>query len=169
MTATDLETIVPFQPPLDVEGIACRVRRMRTREALGLARIFGSGIGAGIMDLVEFEGKDDDEIAGQILALLLMVVPSAEEETVAFVSSIVVPVNDADAGRLRDVMNNPAVPTLLSVLGHVIDQEGEEFITIVGEARAIATKIGTLMADRKKPTVKKKAAGGGGRSHGRST
>jgi hypothetical protein len=151
MTAevVDLGPIVPDEAPLTVEGVAARVGRLRSREVFALAKIISAGLGGGIPNL-DFD--DEEELKGQVVGLMIVALPNAVEETVAFLMSVVHPVNSKDERKLRSILNNPAPGDLIKIVEVLVDQEAGDLIDLVGNVQAVATKIRGLYRDRKTTT-----------------
>ena len=160
MTATpDADLIVPATAAMHVDGIPVRVVRLRTRQWFALARVIGTGLGSGILDL-EVDWQDPD-LKEQLVAILVLALPGAEDETIAFLRTLVVPVNDADSDRLVEAMRNPSVSDVLDLVGVILDQEGDDLRGIVGKAAELAPKVSQILP--------RKTAGDGDRSPERST
>ena len=159
-TSPDLSVILPDTARLEVDGIEVRVKRLRAREVLALARIIASGLGDGVMDM-RVDWNDSEEVKGALLGMMLVALPLAEEEAIAFFRTLVVPVDSSRAGELADLMGNPDPGVLLDLLDAVVDQEGPALLDLVGKARQLAAKVGTLFSDRKTGAVGGRAPGRG--------
>jgi hypothetical protein len=157
---TDLEPIVPDRALVDVEGIRCRVGRLRAREVLSLARVVAA-IGTGVVDL-DLDLADEEKAKAQVAGMLMVALPYAQEETFQFFRDVVKAVNPDDQARLAMLMQNPDPLALLDVLERIVDAEGAGLLELVGKARTLGSKLGDLIGDRK-------TAGTGGRSPAPST
>jgi hypothetical protein len=158
----DLGPIIPLAARLTIDGIDVRVKRLRARETLTLARVLAAGIGEGILDM-DVDWSDSEEVKANVIGMLLVALPNAVEETFEFFRGVVQPINEADAGRLSELMQNPDVGDLMDLVGTLVDQEGQSLLELVGKARFLAAKVSGLLNDRKTP------AGPAARSRGRST
>lgn len=149
--AVDADLIVPVGSTFKINGdIPVRVVRLRTREWFGLARVLGAGLGSAIMDL-DLDWDNPDDLRGQILGMLLLAIPGAEDELIAFLRTLVVPIHDTDTGRLSEAMTNPAPTDVIDLVGIIVDQEGADLADMVGKALQLAPKVSAI-APKKKPT-----------------
>lgn len=160
MTATpDADLIVPATSAMHVDRIPVRVVRLRTRQWFALARVIGTGLGAGVLDL-EIDWTDP-ELKEQLLAILVLALPGAEDEMIGFLRTLVVPVDAGDQDRLVEAMRNPSVSDVLDLVGVILDQEGDDLRGIVGKAAALAPKVSQILPP--------KTGGAGDRSPAPST
>lgn len=134
----DLEAILPVTGKLEVEGIPCKIRRLKSREFLQLVRVLTTGLGSSMQDF-DLTG-DESEVQGKMLALMLMAIPEAHEEFGDFVFSVVDPENKSDSAELRKALDNPEIEVLVDVLTIVAAQEAPDFRSLVGKLKA-ALKI----------------------------
>lgn len=145
----DLEAILPNEGKLDVEGIDCIVRRLKSREFLQLVRVLTTGLGPSISQ-INLAG-DQEELQGQLIGMILMAIPEAADEFGDFVFSIVEPVNRADKNELREKLQNPELDVLIDVLTIVVVQEAPDFQSLVGKVKA-ALKL--VQGTYRRPTGK---------------
>jgi hypothetical protein len=148
----DLDPIMPNVRTLDIEGIQARVIPLRLREVFGIARIIGVGLGAGLFDL-DINWDDPEELKGAAGVLLLLALPNAEDECVAFLRSIVKPVDKDNEGRLRATMANPKPGVVFDILDLVLDQEGDDLGSLLGKARRMGPKMAKLMPETTGPAA----------------
>lgn len=163
----DLSVIITSEGVVDVEGIPCRVRRLRARETLDLARIIGGGLGNALADF-EFDFADIDQFKADVTALLMIALPNAEAETFAFLDRMLLPVDDKQVGRVHELMQNPDLGVAIDLLDLIVEQEGPSLVALLGKARALAGKVGNLMPKTPQETPSR-PAGKHGRSRARST
>jgi hypothetical protein len=135
----DLEAIVTTPGVIEVDGIPARVRRLKSKEFLGLIRVLTLGLGPNIQH-VKLEG-DKDEVTGQVIAMFMMAIPEAVEEFGQFMFKIVEPVDPKQAVQLARAMDNPEIDTLLDLITTVAEQEAPDFASLVGKAKAALTRI----------------------------
>lgn len=147
----DLDPILPSTATVTVGGVRARVNRLRAREVFELGRVLGSAIGQSVGEL-SFDLDDPAQARGEIIGVVVMAASHAPDEMLAFLRGVVVPVDDADQGRLRNEFANPDLGELLDIVEVLIDQEAETLVDLVGKARRIADKTATLFRDRRGPT-----------------
>ena len=161
----DLSVIIPPEVRLTVDGIPIKVKRLRSREVLALARVISSGLGD-IPLAMALDWNDRDDIKGKLVGMLLVAIPLAAEEAFDFYRGVVTSVEAGRADELADAMTNPDIGDLLDITEAMFDQEGPALLDLVGKAQRLAGKVGTLFQDRKPPAG---ADGSIGRSPGPST
>ena len=132
----DLGPILPVTGRATIEGRPVRVKRLRARETLALARILAAGLGDALLE-ADVDWSDAEDIKGNLVGMLVVALPAATEETFAFFSAIVEPVAEADRGAVEVAMRNPDVGDLLDLVETVIDQEGESVADLLGKAEAV--------------------------------
>lgn len=145
----DIEAILPNGGKVDVEGIPCTVRRLKSREFLQLVRVLTAGLGPAVTQF-DLSG-DEGELQGKMLAMILMAIPEAADEFGDFVFSIVDPVDKADKNDLREKLKNPEIDVLLDVLTLVTIQEAADFKGLVGKVKAAMKLVQTAY---RRPTGK---------------
>lgn len=123
-------------------GIKVNVVRMQTRQFFRLIKIFTRGVGPSLISSLNF-GGDTAAFGSQLLTLLMVALPEAEDAAVDFVNSMCEPhglvegrrskLSKADSDKNRDLwaemselMFNPAPEDTISVLETVVAQEGPE-------------------------------------------
>lgn len=136
----DIDVILlPTPETLEIDGIPAKVNRLKSREFLTLIRVMTKGLGPGIRD-VRFTGSEE-EMGVQMTALLILAIPSAIDEFGQFLLSVVDAKDPSDRGRLHDAMVNPDIEVLLNVITILVEQEKDDFASLVGKARAALAKI----------------------------
>lgn len=151
MSATDtadLETILPPDgEPLQIAGVPCRVRRIRTRELLAFLRVIIAGAGQSLPEAQRMikDGEPADEV---LVALAMQSVPIAGDEAIAFVQVIVEPLDEKKAAKVTAALVNPEIDTLWDVIERVIVQEKDEIETLVGKARRFLKNAGKVPIPR---------------------
>ena len=139
----DVEAILPEVFEVEIDGIPVTINRLNLREFLALMKIISVGVGANIQT-IDFNGEEG-EMTGQMIALLMMAVPEAVEETIQFVKVVVKPVDPADAKQLTAKLQNPEVDVFLDVIAKVIEQEAGELRALLGKATSHFQRIQILM------------------------
>lgn len=140
----DLEAIVPEEFRITVNGIDCRVKRLKTKEFLSLMRVLTKGIGAGLGD-VSLDFTDGETVARDLSALMLLALPGATEEFTLFLSGIVEPVDPEKTIEVnRYLYDNPEVEDLLNVFEAVATQERHDLAGLAGKAQAMWKRVGPM-------------------------
>lgn len=126
-----------------VSGIEVELERLKARQFFKLLRIVTNGAlpqmaNAGLFDM---EGLDKDEFTTRLVSVLLMSIPEAEEQTIDFVRSMVIPtglvvgkkVNKADEDRnltlwlaLDAELDNPELDDLVTIIEAVVRREASD-------------------------------------------
>jgi hypothetical protein len=154
----DLEVIAPPEGTVDVAGVTCTVRRIRTRELMMLARVLTAGLGDHL-DLLSLgsEGEDDDSWQERGTALLLMAIPDAHEEVLELLRVLVVPRQKIVDEEVRNLfakeMANPDPGVVMEVFAVLVAQEKDTFPALLGKARQVFGMVTALFAKGK--TTKK--------------
>lgn len=128
----DVESILPEQAKLTVDGIPVEVSRLNLREFLALINIITTGMGNNIQR-VDFSAPQD-ELVPQMLGLLVASVPRAADETISFVRVVVKATDKADAPALDAYLRNPDLEVFMDVIAKVIEQEADEMKALMGKA-----------------------------------
>jgi hypothetical protein len=143
MTASkieDLDTITPAPAgEILVDGIRARVKRLKSREFLGLVRVLTLGLGPNIGSF-KLDG-DEDEVKGQVVAMFIMAIPEAIDEFGQFLFTVVEPVDKTDGNALQKSMQNPEIDVLLDIITVIAEQEVDDFRSLVGKAKAALMRI----------------------------
>jgi hypothetical protein len=131
----DMGVINPEVRALDIAGVPCRVRRVRTRELLLFIRVVTAG-GSYSMAKVDFKDRT------QIAALLLMAVPEAHAEFLELLRVLVEPVEHLEPTDERylaftEQMENPEVEVTMDVIEAVVAQEQGTFEALWGKAQTL--------------------------------
>ena len=144
MTAKpDLEVILPVDGIVEVDGIRARVKRLKTREFLGLLRVITTGMGPA-MAQVKLTADDPDQLQAEMMGLFLVAVPNAIDEFSAFMVTIVEAETPKNQPQLLKAMDNPDPGVLLDVLTIMAEQEKDDLAVLAGKARAAVTRIQTV-------------------------
>ena len=132
-------------------GLEVRVERLRTRGMFKLLKIVTRGAGPILMQMpLDFD--DPEAFVQQLLAVVVMSVPEAEDEAVQFIQSMVVPVgliehpktnaqkeaNKALIERLVEELDDPEVDDTISILETIILNEA-------GDIQALGKRLGSIL------------------------
>jgi hypothetical protein len=148
----DLDPIIPETGMVTVDGIRCRVRRMKTREVFALARVLGNGLGMAVLD-ADLDMDDPSTLRAQVMGILLIAVPNVPDEVIGFVREVLEPVDADRKGDLRVALSNPEFDVLLETLSVVLDQEQGSLVEWLGKATALAKAGRKLMRDHQSPAA----------------
>lgn len=152
---SELEVLAPVEVTDRVElsdGTELLLNRMKTREVLKLLRIFTHGAG----QLLGNINWGSDEFGDQLIAVLLIAVPDAEDETIEFIRAMVEPfgidhsrkltkaakeANDALYSDLYDLLDNPELDDLLEILTAIIRNEAPELQSLGKKLRSLIETV----------------------------
>lgn len=150
-TQDDIEVILPdltVQEPLYVNGVECRVKRLKTLEFLSLMRVLTAGLGPGLGQVrIDFSSPDD--VARDMTALLLLALPNASQEFTVFLASIVEPIDGSKAGEVAKYLHgNPDLEPLIDVFERMAVQEKDDLAGLAGKVRAMWKRIADLYSPK---------------------
>jgi hypothetical protein len=87
-------------------------------------------------------------LARDMLALLVLAIPEAFEEFIAFVRIVVVADDPKQQGDLLQALENPEIDVLIAIAEVVVEQEVDDLESLMGKAQAAGTRIGGLYQNR---------------------
>lgn len=146
----DLEAIVPEEMTVVVNGIECRVKRLKTREFLALMRVLTAGLGPNISQ-VDLDFTDGETVARDLSALMMLALPGATEEFALFLGNVVEPVDSGKNVQVFQYLNdNPDVDVLIDVFEAVATQERDDLAGLAGKAQAMWKRVAPLYQPKKK-------------------
>ena len=146
----DLEVILPVAGEVTVDGIPCRVRRLKTREFLALLRVLTAGLGPAIGQ-VNVDVTNGDTVGRDLSALMVLALPNAVDEFALFLTLIVAPKDTSRAGEVTAYLaDNPELDVLLDVFETVAVQEQDDLAALGGKAQAMWSRLGNLYRPRRK-------------------
>jgi hypothetical protein len=137
---SDLDLILPDTAVIAVGSVKCRVKRIRTRELLMLARILTNGAGRSLQH-IDFGG---DDASDQILAALIMAVPEAPDEVIDLIKVLLHPadpVSKETMAALQADLDNPDPDVILDVIEVIADQEKDTISLLVGKGTRLLEKL----------------------------
>lgn len=164
-TNPDLDTLLSEPETVElVSGTKVKVQRLKTRQLLRLLRVLTRGAGPSLSQ-IRFDADDQSAMSAQIMGLVLMSIPEAEDETVDFVLSMVTPHGFVEAPKtakereaneklfhdLAVEMDNPEIDDLIGILEVVIKAETPHIA-------ALGKRLATLLTVQQKSETAKKAA-----------
>lgn len=132
-------------------GLEVKVERVRVRQLLKLLNIFANGASAFVIESMNEYGVESEEFKTSLLAALASAVPEAEDQTIAFISSLVVPkeythrpksaaakkVNARAMEELDAYMDNPEIEDLIEIFTVVIEVETPHIAQLVKNLSAL--------------------------------
>lgn len=135
----DLEAIAPDEGKVYVGGVQVRVKRLKFREILSLARIVSNGAGAG-MSQFSIDTSSPEAMQTGILGILTFALPNAADETFEFLQQVVEPVNTGNQAKkqLQQAMDNPELDEVLDVINLLVGQEMDDIFELVGKVKRLA-------------------------------
>lgn len=150
----DIEAIVPDVMTLTVDGVECKVNRLKTKEFLALMRVLTAGLGPGLSQ-VDLDFSDGETVARDMSALMMLAVPNATAEFAVFLASVVEPIDGGQKGHVGKYLHdNPDLDVMIDVFEAVAVQEKDDLAALAGKLQAVWGRIGTLYA----PKMKKQTA-----------
>jgi hypothetical protein len=159
MAESELDALAPVAETTKLStGTAVVYEPLKTRQFFGLLRIVTRGAGAALGDPTLFSLNSDttaQEWGQKLLALILVAVPNAENETVAFIQSMVKPdglvdkparsLTKADTAHnaalwatLSEELFNPELEDTLTILEDVVKRESSDLV-------ALGKRLATMM------------------------
>lgn len=147
--ANDLDIILPPEGEVDVAGVPCTVRRLKTREIILVLRIFSTAFGSAMSEVLgdlQGAGQTKDEVSEKVMAMALMAIPEAGDDFVRLMQVLVEPKDrklpqEEDAA-FRAEMANPDIDITLRVVEVVVAQERDEFRELLGKVTAMGKRMG---------------------------
>lgn len=143
-------------------GFPVEVVRLRTRQLFRLMRILTKGAGQALGQL-NF-GGNGEQFAQQLLGIILMAIPDAEQETIGFLQSMCKPAgiiekpaaqlskaeskaNDEAFARFAEEMFNPELEDTLAILEVIVANEAPDL-------QALGKKLSHLMTVARKAVTR---------------
>lgn len=140
-------------------GLVVEVEELRTRQFFRLLRILTRGAGPLMADFSL--DVDDDEFGAKMMALVIMAVPEAEDETIDFLNSMVRPAglvanprtpgekqaNEEKWVALRLSMDNPELDDTVTLIEAVIRREAKDIQSLgkrIQSMMEVAEKTGQI-------------------------
>jgi len=150
--SNDVETLAPTPDTITlVSGFVVKVEPLRTRGMFKLLKIVTRGAGPIIMQMpMDFDNPE--EFAQQMLAVVVMAVPEAEDAALEFIQAMVVPAEFIEAPKTKAQENanralfeelvkqldDPDMMDTISIIENIILREA-------GDLRALGKRLGSVM------------------------
>jgi hypothetical protein len=149
-------------------GFEMEVVRLRTRQFFRLLRILTHGAGPALTQTqLNFEGEAA-EFAGKLLTLVLMSIPDAEAEAIAFLASMCRPAGLADKAESQlskqelaankdkweqygEELHNPELTDTLDLIEIIIEQESAELQALGKKVRRMFEMFRKTGQDKQPP------------------
>jgi hypothetical protein len=144
----DAELIVPEPELTEVGGIEVTIRHLKTREFLQVMGIITRGLGPAAAQL-QTENATPEEMGALMAAALMQSLPASPEEFIRLLKMIVEPVDQNRRVELMTYLNNPEIEDLLPIIDKVIENEVDNFVTLVGKARAYMARWKKMYSGRR--------------------
>ena len=170
----DIDTIASEPVPLALEsGFKINVERLRTRQTMKLLKILTAGAGDVLGTLRFSEDADTAEFTGQLLGAMLLAIPDAEEETVAFIRAMVNPrdlIEDARSKPEKEVnenllaaldaeLENPELGDLVTIVEQIVKNEAPHILAL-GKRLALLLNVQQKSETAKQSASSKKSTKG---------
>jgi len=89
---SEVDRLDPVPVVIKLEsGFPIEVVRLRTRQLFRLMRIITRGANPAALGALDFKSDDPGKFAGQLLSIVLMAIPDAENEAIGFLQSMTKP------------------------------------------------------------------------------
>jgi hypothetical protein len=89
---TDIDTLASEPVPITLEsGTEILIERLKTRQLMRLLKIVTTGAGDVLTELKFSADMDTAEFTGQLLGAVILSIPEAEDETIDFLKTMVLP------------------------------------------------------------------------------
>lgn len=164
--SSDIDLLLPIPDEVTlVSGEKVDVKPLRTREFFALFRILTRGA-APQLSVMRLSLEDEGEFAAQLIALLILAFPEAENETIHFVSMMVEPqglmpensegnrkFNSQLRQELADQFINPDPTDIVEIVSAVVRREASNLQDLGKKVRQmwnLAQKVGQLPKSKDK-------------------
>ena len=144
------------------------IERLRTRQLFRLLKVVTRGAAPILSELAFSADTPEDQFASQLLGVILVSVPEAEDEAIEFIRSMVSPLNLVSPERSKDdkqknldewaalnvALVNPELEDTLSIIRHVISTEAPHIQSLGKQLTALlpgAAAAASLKTSSKKP------------------
>lgn len=136
----DVDALSPSPDLITLEsGFVVNVERLRTRGMFKLLKIVTRGAGPIVMQM-KLDFEDSEAFVAQLLALIMMAVPEAEDEAIEFVRFMVTPseykekaASKAEIEKnkelfeiLADELDDPALTDMITIISKIIENEAQD-------------------------------------------
>lgn len=154
--ADEIDKLDPIPETVNLRsGLQVQLESLKARQFFKLLRIVTHGALPGMREagLFDMDDLDTDEFMGRLLSVTLLSIPDAEDETIAFIKSMVYPVglierkglNKQDVERnqilwdaLDAEMENPDLDDLVTIIEAVVKRESQDI-------QALGKRLASMM------------------------
>jgi hypothetical protein len=152
-----------YLPGLDIQ---IDVEKLRTRQLFKFLRILTVGAGPALADLQINSETNTEELTQQLLAILVISIPEAEDEVIEFLRSMVKPLGlieperskadrDANVAKYQELfehLDNPEPEDTLALLMHIVKAEAPNMIALGKQIAVLLPSAAKLTTSSKKPS-----------------
>jgi hypothetical protein len=153
-TSNDVEALSPSPDTLTLEsGLVVRVEHLRTRGMLKLLKIVTRGGGPILMQM-PLDFNDPEAFVQQFLAVVMMAIPEAEDETIDFLRAMITPAdvvenpktkadrqkNEDLIKRLVDETEDPEISDTIDIITRIVQNEASDIVAL-GKRLAATLKV----------------------------
>lgn len=170
-TGTETETDILEGAPtvLTLEsGTQIEVERIRLRQTMRFLKILTVGAGAALAEVKLNADTEPAEMAQEIIALLLISIPDAEEESIDFIKSVVRPLGIIEKERTKDdrakniakyeelytELDNPSLEDSLTIFEAVVKVEAPHLVALGKRLALLLPNAVKQTSSSKKPSAK---------------
>jgi hypothetical protein len=126
----DTDTLVPDERIVTlVSGSQVRVLPIKLRQLLRLLKILAGGAGSAIQAFSADES--DEDVATSIMFALVLAIPEAEDETVDFIQSVVLPAGYVEGRRLSKQQQKDNDELIEELAEELFNPELEDSLAII--------------------------------------
>lgn len=131
----DIEPIVPTLGQLKIGGIDVEVRKMNAWDVIAFARVVTTGAAPALGRLTMQD--NEDELAGQIMSVLIVAIPNAELQFKLFTRRMIQELDSRQGKALDSYVDEDLTPDeLWDILSVVVEQEKGNLFELWGKIRA---------------------------------
>ena len=170
---TDILAGDPFKLHLDGADIDVLVEKLRTRQLFKFLKILTVGAGSILSELRIDKDTAAEELAQELIAILVISIPDAEDETIDFLRSMVKPVDLIEPERskadreinvekytdLYKLLDNPEPEDTFALLQRIVKNEAPNMVALGKQIAALLPSAAKASSSSKKPTKKSTPAG----------
>jgi hypothetical protein len=157
----EIEALSPEVTPITLStGMEVNVVRMRLRQLMRFMKIITAGANGVLGELSLRADMEPEEFTGQLLGLLLVAIPEAEDEAVEFIKSMVEPVGLIERPRTKDErqknddllvdlygsLGNPTIDDTFNIIERIVRNEAADIQSLGKRLVAMLAQSGALKA-----------------------
>lgn len=167
----DIDTIAADPALVTLEsGSQILVQRLKTRQLMRLMKVLTRGAGEAITSLSFGEETSTEEFTGNLIGAVILSIPEAENETIDFIQSMVLPVGIIERPRtkpeievneglltaLAEELANPELDDLVTIVEHIVTTEAPHMLAL-GKRLAVLFKMQTKSDTAKRSASSRKS------------